>query len=292
MAKSMTGYGRSRSLVDGRDITFEIKSVNNRFLDLNVKMSRLYSPLEDRIKQLVRKYTTRGKVDVFLTIDNIEGDKTELSVNHEFVEGYVRQLHNIKERYALSGELEIGLVASRPETFITKKSDEDMEAVWNAIEGVAVKALENFFEMRCTEGEKLKADILYRISRLEELKERIEVLAPLTVKEANDRMLERVKELLGGTPVDESRLLTECAIYADKSDITEELVRLGSHFGQLKKLLDKDDNVGKTVDFLLQETNREINTVGSKSNNIEIANLVVEVKSELEKIREQIQNIE
>lgn len=292
MAKSMTGYGRSRSLVDGRDITFEIKSVNNRFLDLNVKMSRLYSPLEDKIKQLVRKYTTRGKVDVFLTVDNIEGDKTDLSVNHEFVDGYVRQLNNIKERYNLSGELDIGLVASRPEVFITKKSDEDMEAVWTAIEGVAVKALESFYEMRCTEGEKLKADILFRISRLEELKGRIETLAPAVVKEANARMLDRVKELLGGAPVDESRLLTECAIYADKADITEELVRLGSHFGQLKKLLDKDDNVGKTVDFLLQETNREINTIGSKSNNIDIANLVVEVKSELEKIREQIQNIE
>jgi len=292
MAKSMTGYGRSRSLIDGRDITFEIKSVNNRFLDLNVKMSRLYSPLEDRIKQLVRKYTTRGKVDVFLTIDNIEGDKTDLSVNHEFVEGYVRQLNNIKERYDLSGELDISLVASRPEAFIAKKSDEDMEAVWSAIEDVAAVALEGFYEMRCTEGEKLKTDILFRISRLEELKARIEALAPAVVKEANARMLDRVKELLGGTPVDEARLLTECAIYADKADITEELVRLGSHFAQLKKLLDKDDNVGKTVDFLLQETNREINTIGSKSNNIEIANLVVEVKSELEKIREQIQNIE
>lgn len=292
MAKSMTGYGRSRSLIDGKDITFEVKSVNNRFLDLNIKMNRLYNPLEDRLKQLVRKYTTRGKVDVFLYVDNIEGDKTELSVNREFVESYVRQLEGIIDEYDLNDDIGIEVIASRPETFISKKADEDMEAAWALIEPVAAAALKEFYAMRCTEGEKLKEDILMRIAKLEKIREEISVLAPAAVAAANARMKQRIEELLGAVSVDESRLLNECAIYADKADITEELVRLGSHFTQLKKLLDKDDNIGKTVDFLLQETNREINTIGSKSADISIANLVVEVKSELEKIREQIQNIE
>ncbi len=292
MAKSMTGYGRSRSLIDGKDITFEVKSVNNRFLDLNIKMNRLYNPLEDRIKQLVRKYTTRGKVDVCLYVDNIEGDKTELSVNREFVESYVRQLEGIIDEYDLNDGIGIEVIASRPETFISKKADEDMEAAWASIEPVAVAALKEFYAMRSTEGEKLKEDILMRIAKLEKIREEISVLAPAAVATANARMKQRIEELLGAVTVDEARLLNECAIYADKADITEELVRLGSHFTQLKKLLDKDDNIGKTVDFLLQETNREINTIGSKSADISIANLVVEVKSELEKIREQIQNIE
>ncbi len=292
MAKSMTGYGRARSLVGGRDITFEVKSVNNRFLDLTVKMSRLYNPLEDRIKQLVRNYTTRGKVDVYLTVDNIEGDKTELSVNREFVDSYVRQLRSLQNEYELAGDVDVSLVASRQETFITKKSDEDMESVWAAIEPVAREALEGYFAMRRTEGEKLKDDILSRIDKLEQLRNAVSEIAPASVAAAKTRMLERVKELCGNVPLDESRLITECAVYADKADITEELVRLGSHFSQLRKLLSKDDNIGKTVDFLLQETNREINTIGSKSSDVEIANIVVEVKSELEKIREQIQNIE
>ena len=287
MAKSMTGYGRARSLVGGRDITFEVKSVNNRFLDLTVKMSRLYNPLEDRIKQLVRNYTTRGKVDVYLTVD-----KTELSVNREFVDSYVRQLRSLQNEYELAGDVDVSLVASRQETFITKKSDEDMESVWAAIEPVAREALEGYFAMRRTEGEKLKDDILSRIDKLEQLRNAVSKMAPASVAAAKMRMLERVKELCGNVPLDEARLITECAVYADKSDITEELVRLGSHFSQLRKLLSKDDNIGKTVDFLLQETNREINTIGSKSSDVEIANIVVEVKSELEKIREQIQNIE
>ena len=170
MAKSMTGYGRARSLVGGRDITFEVKSVNNRFLDLTVKMSRLYNPLEDRIKQLVRNYTTRGKVDVYLTVDNIEGDKTELSVNREFVDSYVRQLRSLQNEYELAGDVDVSLVASRQETFITKKSDEDMESVWAAIEPVPREALEGYFAMRRTEGEKLKDDILSRIDKLEQLR--------------------------------------------------------------------------------------------------------------------------
>lgn len=292
MAKSMTGYGRSRSLINGKDITVEVKSVNNRFLDLNIKMSRLYNPLEDRIKQLIREYTTRGKVDFYLSVDNIEGDKTELSVNHEFVESYVRQLEDIIDRYDMDGDIDVALVASRPETFITKKADEDMEAAWTLIEPVAVEALEAYYAMRCTEGAKLKEDILMRLEKLEACRNEISLLAPAAVAAANARMKQRIEELLGAVAVDEARLLNECAIYADKADITEELVRLGSHFTQLKKLLERDDNIGKTVDFLLQETNREINTIGSKSSDIAIANLVVEVKSELEKIREQIQNIE
>ncbi len=292
MAKSMTGYGRSRCLTDGRDVTFEIKSVNNRFLDINIKMSRLYSPFEDRIKQLIRQHTTRGKVDAYLSVDNIEGEQTELAINNQFVSEYVEKLKTLKETYGLSGEIELGLVATRQETFISKKPNEDMEAIWQTVSPVIVEALEAYNRMRCTEGDKLKADILSRVKRLKEIRNSIFDVAPVIVAEANARMQERVKELLGSATVDESRLLTECAIYADKGDITEELVRLESHFSQLEKLMEKNDNVGKTVDFLLQETNREINTIGSKSNSVDIANLVIEAKSELEKIREQIQNIE
>ncbi|MEG1743209.1 MAG: YicC/YloC family endoribonuclease [Clostridia bacterium] len=292
MAKSMTGYGRSRMLINGRDISFEIKAVNNRFLDINIKLGRLYNPLEDRIKQLVRKYTTRGKIDVYLSIDNINGEKTDLTINREYLESYLKQLEIIKRDFSVDGEVSIGLIANKSEIFIAKKTDEDIESVWADVEVAAKQALDEFVTMRIAEGEKLKDDILNRIASLEVLRQSIMLLAPKTVKDANQKMIERIKELLGAMPVDESRLLTECAVYADKSDITEELVRLGSHFSQLSELMNKDAIIGKTVDFLLQETNREINTIGSKSSNTAIARIVVDAKSELEKIREQIQNIE
>ncbi|MEG2117725.1 MAG: YicC/YloC family endoribonuclease, partial [Clostridia bacterium] len=258
MAKSMTGYGRSRMLINGRDISFEIKAVNNRFLDINIKLGRLYNPLEDRIKQLVRKYTTRGKIDVYLSIDNINGEKTDLTINREYLESYLKQLEIIKRDFSVDGEVSIGLIANKSEIFIAKKTDEDIESVWADVEVAAKQALDEFVTMRIAEGEKLKDDILNRIASLEVLRQSIMLLAPKTVKDANQKMIERIKELLGAMPVDESRLLTECAVYADKSDITEELVRLGSHFSQLSELMNKDAIIGKTVDFLLQETNREI----------------------------------
>lgn len=292
MAKSMTGYGRCRRMCNGRDITFEVKSVNNRFLDVSVKLPRMYNPLEERIKQHARKYTTRGKMDIYLSVDNIEGEKTELKINREYLEGFLEQLEDIGARYGVSGAPDINMIAQKSEIFIMKKADEDIEEIWSSILPVVTEAFEQYQLMRTAEGNKLKEDIIERIDRLNLIRENITALAPAAVAEINTRMQERIRTMLDGTAVDESRLLTECAVYADKSDITEELVRLGSHFSQLKELLEKEGFIGKTIDFLLQETNREVNTIGSKSNSTEIARQVVDAKSELEKIREQIQNIE
>lgn len=292
MVKSMTGYGRCREVIDGKDIQVEVKSVNSRYIDATIKTGRLYIALEEKLKSLASTYISRGKIDIFLTVENIDGDKIELSVNKEYLDSYVALLRKIKEDYALGGDVTVQTIANKQEVFNAVKPDEDMEEVWKAVEVVAKKAFDIFLQMRLTEGQKMKEDVLKHLATLEGIREEIVKKAPDTVKEANERMKARIQELLGAVPMDEARLLTECAVYADKADISEELARLDSHCKQFRSMLEEDVPVGRKLDFLVQEINRECNTIGSKSADTEFAKLVIDAKSTVEKIREQIQNIE
>ena len=292
MVKSMTGYGRCREVVGGLDIQVEVKSVNSRYIDATVKTGRLYIALEERLKSLASEYLSRGKVDLFLTIDHVNGDRIDLSANREYLDSFVRLLRELKEEYDLSGDITVATVANRPEVFTSVRPDEDMEEVWAAVEPVARKAFGVFVEMRTREGRKMAEDLLGHLSVLEQLRAKIAERVPDAVAECNEKMKARIRELLDGVPVDESRLLTECAIFADRADISEELARLGSHCEQFRHMLEEDVPVGRKLDFLVQEMNRECNTIGSKSSDTGFASLVIDAKSTLEKIREQIQNIE
>ena len=292
MVKSMTGYGRCREVVDGRDILVEVKSVNSRYIDANIKTGRLYNALEEKLKSLASTYISRGKVDIYLTVENLDGEKTQLNVNKEYLESYIHLLRKIQQEYGLGGDVTVQTVANKPDIFSQVKADEDMDEVWTAVEPVARKAFGIFMEMRKAEGQKMAADVLNHLATLEAIREELVTRAPQVVAESNTRMQNRIREILGNVPADESRLLTECAVFADKADISEELARLDSHFKQFRSMLEEDVPVGRKLDFLVQEINRECNTIGSKSNDTSFAKLVIEAKSAVEKIREQIQNIE
>lgn len=292
MIKSMTGYGRHREMIGDRDIMCEVKSVNSRYLDTNIKLARSYSALEDTVKQYAASRVSRGKMDIYISIENIAGNDHGLAVNEEFLASYVSLLRDIKERYALGGDVTIQTVAGRSEVFTQTRPDEDLEKIGEALLSVMEKAFDNFTAMREAEGEKLASDLLSHLAVLEDIRNSIVERAPLSVKENNEKMKARVRELLDGVEYDEARLLTECAIFADKADISEELARLSSHFSQFKKILKESVPVGRKLDFLVQEMNREVNTIGSKCNDRDIAQAVIEAKSYVEKIREQIQNIE
>ncbi len=292
MIKSMTGYGRYREVVGGRDILVEVKSVNSRYIDANIKTGRLYNALEEKLKSLASTYISRGKIDIYLTIENIDGDKVNLSVNREYLESYVHLLRQIQAEYGLGGDVTVQTIANKPDIFSQTKADEDMDEVWTAVEGVAKKAFDIFLSMRMAEGERMAADVLGHLEHLEAIRAELVKKAPQVVAESNERMMTRIRELLCGVQVDEARLLTECAVFADKADISEELARLDSHFAQFRSMLQENVPVGRKLDFLVQEINRECNTIGSKSSDTEFAKLVIEAKSTVEKIREQIQNIE
>lgn len=292
MAFSMTGYGRCRELCGGKDICFEIKSVNSRYLDINIKLSRLYAPLEERIKQLVSSRISRGKVDVYLTVNNTEGDGTTLNLNRDYLEAYLKLMNRISEEYGVKGDVTLSMVSSKQEVFNATRAEEDMEQSWALILPVAERALTAFCEMRATEGARLVEDIRQHAEETAKLRGSIAERAPLAVRSAKDKMRERIEELLEGVAFDEGRLLTECAVFADKADINEELARLDSHFAQLAAILAGGGQIGRKLDFLVQEINREMNTIGSKSQDVEIARAVIDAKSEIEKIREQIQNLE
>lgn len=292
MVKSMTGYGRHREVVGNRDILVEVKSVNSRYMDATIKTGRLYTALEEKLKALASEYISRGKIDLYLTIETIGGDKTELAVNREFLDSYIRLLRQIQQDYALGGEVTIQTIAGKPDIFLQTRQDEDMNAVWQAVEPVARQAFSVFLHMRQAEGKRMAADLCKHLETLERIRSELVARAPQIVQENNERMRLRIGELLGNVAVDESRLLTECAIYADKADISEELARLDSHFHQFRSMLEEHAPVGRKLDFLVQEINRECNTIGSKSNDTTFAKLVIEAKSTVEKLREQIQNIE
>ena len=292
MVKSMTGYGRARETLNGRDITVEVRSVNNRYLDCTVKVPRTYIFVEDAVKSHVQKAVSRGKVDVFVTIDATAADETVIAVNEPLAHGYYEALTKLKEMFALDGELTAATLAKFPDVLTVTKAEEDLESVAGDICAVLDDALAAYNNMRTVEGAKLSEDIAGRAATIETVVGKVEERSPQTVAAYREKLLSRMQEVLQSTAVDESRILTEAAIFADKIAVDEETVRLRSHIAQLRTMLESDQPVGRKLDFLIQEVNRECNTIGSKCNDLTIAQDVVNMKAEVEKIREQVQNIE
>ena len=292
MVKSMTGYGRAREMRNGRDITVEVRSVNNRYLDCTVKMPRAYIFAEDRMKARVQQAISRGKVDVFVTIDASAADAAVVAVNEPLARGYYDALTRLKTMFDLSGDITPEVLAKFPDVLAVTKAEEDVEAIAADICAVLDDALAAYNAMRAVEGEKLAADVAGRITTIEAVVGKVEERSPQTVAAYRQRLEAKMQEVLQSTTIDESRILTEAAIFADKIAVDEETVRLRSHIAQLQAMLVSDEPVGRKLDFLIQEVNRECNTIGSKCNDLTIAQDVVNMKAEVEKIREQVQNME
>ena len=292
MVKSMTGYGRARQTLNGRDITVEVRSVNNRYLDCTVKVPRTYIFAEDTVKARVQKAVSRGKVDVFITIDAAAADETVVAVNEPPARGYYEALTRLKDMFSLEDGLNAVTLAKFPDVLTVTKAEEDLESVAADICAVLDEALAAYNAMRTVEGGKLREDIAGRADTIEAVVGRVEERSPQTVAAYREKLLARMQEVLQSTTIDESRILTEAAIFADKIAVDEETVRLRSHLSQLRTMLESDQPIGRKLDFLIQEVNRECNTIGSKCNDLTIAQDVVNMKAEVEKIREQVQNIE
>ena len=292
MIKSMTGYGRSCSSFDGREITVEVRSVNNRYLDCNVKLPRIFGYLEDKVKQSVKDRVTRGKVDVFITIVNQAGEEANISLNRPVLEGYLAAMQQIASEYTVVNDISVSTITRLPDVFVIEKPDLDEEARGKEILSTLHDALNQYDQMRVTEGAALEKDLLQRRETILGLVEKVEARSPITVAEYQSRLQVKMQEVLASTTLDENRILTEAAIFADKVAVDEETVRLRSHLNQLQSMLSGGGAIGRKLDFLLQEMNREANTIGSKGNDLEQARTVVDIKAELEKIREQVQNIE
>ncbi len=295
LIRSMTGYGRGEAALNGRKITVEVRAVNNRYLDCSVKLPRSYIFAEDAVRAKVGAAAARGKVDVFVNIVQTEGEALSVTVNEPLARSYIDALWKL---YELGGGQKIKMdyratdLARFPDVLTVEKREEDRETVEADICAVLELALEDFDQMRTREGEKLAADILGRAEAIERMTGEIEERSPQTVAEYRARLEAKMQEVLANTQLDESRILTEAAIFADKVAVDEETVRLRSHLGQLRGMLAQGGATGRKLDFLIQEFNREVNTIGSKCSNIEISKTVVDMKAEIEKIREQVQNIE
>ena len=295
MFKSMTAFGREKRTVGGKDITVEIKSVNNRYFDCSVKLPHVFSPLEQRIKPyLQEKGVSRGKVDVAIFVEFAEAVDSMISVNFDYAAKYIAALRALKEHFDLGGEISVMEVARDREVFAITKPEDDIEKDWQDLLPILDAAVEKFLESRAAEGERIENDLCAKVEYIRKVVEQIEASSEDDIGGYRARLEEKIKAVLADNniTVDENRILTECAIYADRAAIDEEIVRLRSHFCAFYDYLKKDMPVGRSLDFLIQEMNREINTIGSKCGNSKIAHLVVECKTEMEKIREQIQNIE
>ena len=292
MIKSMTGYGRARNVVHKRDITAEVRSVNNRYLDCTVKLPRMYSFAEDAVKSCVQTAISRGKVDVLITVDASAADVAKVSVNRELAAGYLRALQELGKVCGYEQTVTAEQLARFPDVLTVTKEDEDLETVSADLCQVLREALSAYNAMRATEGQKLAEDIGGRLTTIERLTGEVEVRSPETVAEYRQKLTAKMQEVLQSAAVDEQRILTEAAIYADKVAVDEETVRLHSHVAQLRTMLQSDEPMGRKMDFLIQEVNRESNTIGSKCNDLAIGQVVVDLKAEVEKIREQVQNIE
>ena len=292
MVKSMTGYGRAREMLNKRDITVEIRSVNNRYLDCTVKMPRAYIFTEDAIKSRVQKRIARGKVDVFVSIDTSAADVSVVALNEPLARSYYEALKRLQGALELEGGLTAVTLARFPDVLTVTKAEEDVDTVSADICRVLDAALDAYDAMRTVEGAKLAEDVLNRADTIESVVGKVEERSPQTVAAYRERLENKMREVLQSTAIDESRILTEAAIFADKIAVDEETVRLRSHLAQLRTMLRSGEPVGRKLDFLVQEINRECNTIGSKCNDLTIAQDVVNMKAEVEKIREQIQNIE
>jgi uncharacterized protein (TIGR00255 family) len=292
MIKSMTGYGRAEEIIDGMSICVEFKSVNHRYFEFYAKVPRIYGFLEEKLKSFTNSLVSRGKVECFVSVDNLEESETEIIVNHSLAKGYFEAVKELSGQLGIDGEITAASISRYSDVITLHKAADDEEKIWNAVKQVAAKAVEKFVEMRTVEGERLKSDVLLRADYIIECVAFVEERSPQTVKEYNEKLKARIQELIGDASVDEQRLLNEAAIFADKIAVAEETVRLRSHIDQLREFMNADEAIGRKLDFLVQEINREANTIGSKAQDVEIARKVIAIKAEVEKIREQIQNIE
>lgn len=292
MIKSMTGYGRDRRVIEDREIMVEIRSVNSRYFEFTSKIPRSYQFLEDKIKGIIKEKVSRGKLEYSLSVYNIQGKETAVAVNSLVVENYVNALREVGEKLDLKDNLSLSSVFSMTDAFTIVRPEVDEEKLWADVRSVTEAAVDNFIKMRETEGEKMKVDVLEKLANIEKMIEQVCEYAPETVSLYRQRLTEKMNEILSDKQITEQRILLEAGVFAEKIAVDEETVRLKSHFSQLKNMLETDEPVGRKLDFLVQEINREINTIGSKAQDLRITNIVVDAKSEVEKIREQIQNIE
>ena len=292
MIRSMTGYGRAEALIDGRNILVEIRSVNHRYFEFSSRVPRSYGFLESRLKNYLQGKLSRGKVDVNVSIQTVEGTTASVQVNQELAASYVQALRTVQEPLRLTDDLSLSTISRFSDIFTVTKETEDEETIWSDVLQAAEQASDRFVQMREAEGSKMKEDLEERLDFILRAVEKVEERSPKTVEEYRARLYRKISEVLGNTQIDEQRILTEAAIYAEKIAVAEETVRLRSHIDQFRAIMEQAGPVGRKLDFLIQEFNREANTIGSKAQDIEIARVVVDIKSEIEKIREQIQNIE
>ncbi len=292
MIKSMTGFGRSEIVKGNRKISVEIKSVNHRYLEAGIKMPKKLNVFESRMRDLLKKYATRGKIDIFINYEDDSESQVNLKFNQNIADEYMAIFNNMSDKYNLKNDMTVGGLARFPEVITMDEVQEDEEELWHFIEEAMKAALEQFVNTRILEGENLKKDLLGKLDHMEELVAFVEKRSPEIMKEYRSKLEGKVKELLGDTTIDESRIATEVIIYADKICVDEETVRLRSHIEHARKCLNEDGGIGRKMDFIAQEMNREANTTLSKANDIEISNAAIDLKTEIEKVREQIQNIE
>lgn len=292
MLKSMTGYGRQETIVDGKKILVEIKSVNHRFADYNIKVPKHLGFLEDKVKKLASEHITRGKVDIYINIESSEEADKDILLNTELAKSYIDALYKLRDEFGLKDDITVSSVARYTDIFRAERREEDEEALWQAVRSVMEKALGDFVAMRSREGERIEHDLAARIEYMRELAGKVDERSPQTVKEYRERLYSKIKEVLEDRTVDEARIITEAAIFADKVAVNEETVRLSSHFDEFNEIITSGEPAGRRLDFLIQEINREVNTIGSKAQDLTIAKIVVTLKGEIEKLREQIQNIE
>lgn len=292
MVRSMTGFGRERMILNGRDILVEIKSVNHRYSELTVKVPRAYSYLEEPLKKLVHNDISRGKTELMVSITNEEACDTVVKVNLSIAQGYINALKEANNMLGLMNDLSLSQIMNFPDVFNVSKAEDDEDDILNDVKQVAAAASKKFLSMRECEGMKLSDDVCSRLDVIEKMVKQIDHLSPEITDNYRNRLYARLSEILGDSSIDEQRIFTEAAIFAEKTAVDEETVRLLSHISQFRDLIDHENIVGRKLDFIVQEMNREANTIGSKAQNLDITKIVIDIKSEIEKIREQIQNIE
>ena len=290
--KSMTGYGRAKEELNGRTITVELRAVNHRYLDCTVKAPRQYVFLDDAVKKAAAARIARGKVEVFVSVETQEGGDVAVTVNHTLAKRYLDALHDLSETYGLRDDVTVAVLAKMPDVLGSERIEQDADELTRDVLAVFSAACDGFDQMRLREGDKLAEDVRGRCASIERMVGEVETRSPERVREYREKLLARMQEVLADSSIDETRILTEAAIYADKTAVDEETVRLRSHLQQMDGMLRETQPVGRKLDFLVQEMNREANTIGSKANDVDMARIVVDIKSEIEKIREQIQNIE
>lgn len=293
MIRSMTGYGRAQGVRQGLEITVELRAVNHRFLEYTARVPRAYAYLEEKLKAIVKAAVSRGKVDLSLTLQPVEeGSCAAVSINRALAREYLAALTQLSEELQIKNDVTVSRLARFSDIFVVERRQEDEDAVWQAVEQLACQAVERFVEMRRQEGRRMEQDLQNRLNLIEELVAQVEEASPRTVEAYRERLAAKLREVLEDSGIDQQRILTEAAIFAEKTAVAEETVRLRSHIAQFRQILDSPEPVGRKLDFLVQEFNREANTIGSKAQDLAVSRMVVELKSEIEKMREQIQNIE